>query len=145
LIGDPRSELSDQVNRWNAEGGKESSGDDLSQRTAGRTEKAAGHNGFVTRLMVTAKQYKRVVCALQCGEVEEEKSGGERERERVRRKQEREKIGRVRKRGERIGGRRLGAGGRGGRFPRKARGVSLLPASEGEAATGRAIGKGTPH
>jgi hypothetical protein len=32
--------------------------------------------------MVTAKQYKRVVCALQCGEVEEEEeSGGERERE----------------------------------------------------------------
>jgi hypothetical protein len=40
----------------------------------------------------------------------------------------------------------VGGGGRGGRFPRKARGVSLvLPASEGEAATVRAIGKGTPR
>jgi hypothetical protein len=57
LIGDPRSELIDQVNRWNAEGGKESSGDDLSQRTAGRTEKAAAHNEWIRyTLILTAKQ-----------------------------------------------------------------------------------------
>ena len=52
LIGDPRSELSDQVNRWNAEGGKESSGDDLSQ-TRDRADgegSSAQMNGFVTRL-----------------------------------------------------------------------------------------------
>ncbi len=84
LIGDPRSELSDQVNRWNAEGGKESSGDDLSQ-TRDRADgegSSAQMNGFVTRLTDSEAITKRVVCALRCGEVEEEeKSGGEGESE----------------------------------------------------------------
>ena len=112
LIGDPRSELSDQVNRWNAEGGKESSGDDLSQ-TRDRADgegSSAQMNGFVTRLTdseaITNGWYARCDAERlrrRRVEVRERvREGGESKKER--------RLDGVRKRGERIGGRLVGAG-----------------------------------